>query len=136
MACGIPSEIQVRGRTYTCRQIASGTRLHISLISRIFNGKRKPSLYTAQRLANFFGISIEELLTVANVQVRMPHFPPRRGRVIDEVIDPFGGCYGRPLVIRTYAPCRTAEPQSASTTSSQLSPELQEWMRVNMPKRQ
>ena len=136
MPCGIPSAIQVRDRTYTCRQIADGTGFHISLVSRIFRGKRKPSLYTALRLARFFQISIEELLSVANVQVRMPRLPPRRGRVIDKIYDPISvDRYGRPLVVKTFAPCQTAGFQLSSTTSSQLSPELQEWLRAHMPKR-
>ena len=72
MARGVPSAIKVGARDYTCREIADGAGLDISLVSRIFRGKRAPSLFAATRLAGFFRISIEQVLALVNVQVRMP----------------------------------------------------------------
>jgi len=113
MARGVPSEIRVGSRTYTCRQIADGAGLHISLVSRIFRGKRAPSLFAATRLAGFFRITIEELLAVVNVQVRMPRFPRRRGRVVGRVYDPASvNRYGEPVLLKTYASSQTSEPCS------------------------
>jgi transcriptional regulator with XRE-family HTH domain len=133
MSYGVPSAIRVGGHTYTCKQIADGAGLHISLVSRIFRGKRKPSLYAAHRLASFLRISIEDLLAVAKVQVRMPRFPARRGRVINEAFDPLSrDRNGRPLVVKTYAPCQAAGTQF----SAQISPELQEWLRAHLRKGQ
>jgi transcriptional regulator with XRE-family HTH domain len=62
MPGGIPSTIRVGSLSYTCRQIADGAGIDISLVSRIFRGQRAPSLYTAYRLAGFFGITIDQVL--------------------------------------------------------------------------
>jgi transcriptional regulator with XRE-family HTH domain len=88
MPRGIPSGIAVGPRTYTCREIADGAGIDISLVSLIFSGKRAPSLYTAYKLASFFRISIEELLAELKIQVRMPRFPRPRGRIVGRIYDP------------------------------------------------
>ena len=72
MPRGIPSDIRVGSRNYTCKQIADGAGIDISLVSRIFRGQRAPSLYTAYRLAGFFRITIDQMLEVIRAQVSMP----------------------------------------------------------------
>src|SRR5260370_2288570 len=110
MPRGIPSDIKVGSRTYTCRQIADGAGLHISLVSRIVRGKRATSLYTAHRLASFFRISIDQVLAEVNVQVRMPRFPRPRGRIVGRVYDPASvNRYGEPVLLKTYASSQTSD---------------------------
>ena len=85
MPRGVPSDIRVGSRTYTCRQIADGAGIDISLVSRIFRGQRAPSLYTAYRLAGFFRITIDQMLEVIRAEVSMPpRFRPL-GRIVGRV---------------------------------------------------
>lgn len=66
MPRGVPYRVQVTGKdasTYTFTQIAEGTGLSLALISLIMRNKRPVSEYAQPRLAEFFGISIEQLCT-------------------------------------------------------------------------
>jgi transcriptional regulator with XRE-family HTH domain len=85
MPRGVPSDIRVGSRTYTCRQIADGAGIDISLVSRIFRGQRAPSLYTAYRLAGFFRITIDQMLEVIRVQVSMPPRLRPLGRIVGRI---------------------------------------------------
>jgi transcriptional regulator with XRE-family HTH domain len=71
-------------RTYTFTEIAAGTGLSLSLVSLILRGKRPLSEYAQPRLADFFGISIEQLLTPGTITAQVP--PVRRlGRIVGRV---------------------------------------------------
>ncbi|MBZ5629367.1 MAG: helix-turn-helix transcriptional regulator [Acidobacteriia bacterium] len=54
----------VKGRAYNRGEIARGTGYTLSAISRIFGGKRAPTMRTATKLASFFGITLDELMSV------------------------------------------------------------------------
>lgn len=51
-----------RAGTVTLTNIANGTGLSLSMVSRIMAGKRTPSLDSASKIAAYLGISIEELM--------------------------------------------------------------------------
>jgi transcriptional regulator with XRE-family HTH domain len=76
--------VQVRGkgtRTYTFTEIAEGTGLSLALVSLILRGKRPVSGYAQPRLAEFFGVSIEQLLTPGTITAQVP--PVRKlGRIV------------------------------------------------------
>lgn len=79
--------MQVAGkgtRTYTFTEIADGTGLSLSLVSLILRGKRPVSEYAQPRLAEFFGISIEQLLTPGTITVRTPPARPL-GRIVGRI---------------------------------------------------
>ena len=84
MPRGVPYRVQVLGkgtRTYTLTEIADGTGLSLALVSKIFNRKLPITPYAATRLAEFFGISIEQLFTAGTIVVVTP--PVRRlGRIV------------------------------------------------------
>lgn len=54
--------VHVRGRVYTLGEIARGSSMARTHITRIFNGKRGLSLESAQKICGFLGIPIESLL--------------------------------------------------------------------------
>ncbi len=84
MPRGVPYRVQVMGkgtRTYTFTEIAQGTGLSLALVSLLMRGKRPLSEYAQPRLAEFFGISIEQLLTPGNIRVNTPPIRPI-GRVV------------------------------------------------------
>lgn len=54
--------IVVYGKQYRRSQICKGTGISMSMISKIFSGKRMPNLQNALRLAAFFHITVEELV--------------------------------------------------------------------------
>lgn len=56
--------IQVGSRQYTRAEIANGTGISISHISRIFSGNRMPSLDTAHRISRYLGITMDALWSV------------------------------------------------------------------------
>jgi transcriptional regulator with XRE-family HTH domain len=63
------------------RQVADCVGVSLSLISRVIRGERPISEYLQPRLAEFFGITVEELLTPGCVTVQIP--PVRRlGRIV------------------------------------------------------
>lgn len=105
MARGIPSEIQVGARTYTCRQIADGAGLSLSLVSLIFRAKRPVSPAVQTRLATFFRLSVEQLFAPGTITVHTPRLLRPVGRVI-------GRRSGKPAVVKTSAPSHTSEPCS------------------------
>jgi transcriptional regulator with XRE-family HTH domain len=79
--------VQVLGRgsrTYTFTEIAAGTGVSLSAISLVLRGKCPLSAYLQPRLAEFFGISIEQLLTPGTLTAQVP--PVRRlGRAVGRV---------------------------------------------------
>jgi len=87
MPRGVPYCIQVLGkgtRSYTFTEIAAGTGLSLSLISLVMHGKRPVSEYVQPRLAEFFGISIDELRTPGIFIAQT--LPVRRlGRVVGRI---------------------------------------------------
>lgn len=93
MQKGVPYRVQVMGnrtRTYTFTEIAEGTGLSLALVSLIMRGKRPVSEYAQPRLAQFFGISIEQLGTPGPIQVHTPPVPPV-GRIVGRI--PHGSPY-------------------------------------------
>lgn len=58
---GIPV-VKVNGRMYTRRQIARGTGIGLSHVSKIFKGTRSPSTSNLVKLAAYFNVSIEVLM--------------------------------------------------------------------------
>jgi len=114
MARGVPSEIRVGPRTYTCRQIADGTGLDISLISRIFRGQRPLSEYSSNLLAGFFGISIEVVAGIVDVQIhRPPRLPRPLGRAVYRITPNTMFLFGRPPVLDRYTSSQSVEPQES-----------------------
>jgi DNA-binding XRE family transcriptional regulator len=55
--------IVIGNRSWTRMQVARETGLSLTTVSKLFTGSRKPSLKTARKLANYFGVSIERLLS-------------------------------------------------------------------------
>jgi Helix-turn-helix len=55
--------ITVRGRSYSRSVVAAHTGLDLSTISKYFSGTRRPTVKNALKLAAFFGITVDELLT-------------------------------------------------------------------------
>lgn len=53
--------IRVSGREYSRGDIARGTGLSMSHVSRILSGRRVPSLRTARLLSRYFGIGLDDL---------------------------------------------------------------------------
>lgn len=84
MPKGVPYRIQVAGqgsRSYTFTEIAEGTGLSLSLVSLVLRGKRPLSEYAQPRLAEFFGITIEQLGTPGTLTaVTPPVYRP--GRIV------------------------------------------------------
>ena len=81
MPKGVPARVQVLGRprTYTFTEIAEGTGLSLSLISRVLRGQRSLTEYAQARLAEFFEITVEQLRTPGMVtQKPRPVYRPRR----------------------------------------------------------
>lgn len=58
--------IQVMGRYVNLSAIARVLGMDVSYISRIMSGQRSPSIKTAQRLANLFGVSLQEFVDYIN----------------------------------------------------------------------
>lgn len=54
--------IKVGKLFYTRMEIAAGTGISLSQVSKIFTGSREPSLRNAIRLAAFLRVSVEELM--------------------------------------------------------------------------
>lgn len=52
------------GINFTISDVARGTGLHLTHVSRIFNGKRKPSLAAAKKIADYLHVSLDRLNTV------------------------------------------------------------------------
>jgi len=71
-------------RTYTFTEIAQGTGLSLALISLVMRGKRPVSEYAQPRLAEFFGISMEQLRTPGTITVQLPPVRPL-GRVVGRI---------------------------------------------------
>src|SRR5712692_11801446 len=114
MPRGVPSRIQVgtATRTYTFREIADGAGLSRALVSLVLRGKRPVSSYAQPRLAKFFGITIEELLTRGTIRAHTP--PPRRPRGRGYKITPNNiQRFGRPPVLDRYASSQSAGPQES-----------------------
>lgn len=65
--------VVVGGVEYSRGQIAQGTGISISHISKVFSGRRRPSLTSALRIATFLGISVEFLLARVLPSVRRAH---------------------------------------------------------------
>ncbi|MFI5109022.1 MAG: helix-turn-helix domain-containing protein [Terriglobales bacterium] len=63
-------------RFYTLTELAAGTGLSLGLVSKIFSRKLPITPYAATRLAEFFGITIEQLFTAGTIVVETP--PVRR----------------------------------------------------------
>jgi len=99
MPKGVPYRVKVFGngtRTYTFTGIANGTGLSLSLVSLTLRGKRPVSEYAQPRLANFFGITIEQLGTSGSITAQVP--PGRRvGRAIGRINPASERRYGRPV---------------------------------------
>lgn len=53
--------VDSHGETITLGGIARGTGLHVTHLSKIFNGHRKPSLKAASKIAAYLGITLEKL---------------------------------------------------------------------------
>src|SRR6266567_7579611 len=85
MPRGVPSRVLIEGggsRAHTFTEIADGTGLSLSLVSLVMRGMRPVSPYAQARLAAFFRISIEELLTPGTIKVYTPPTRPARGRIV------------------------------------------------------
>lgn len=52
--------------------IAAATNLSVSYVSRILGGSRKPSLGAAERLAEHFGISVDQFCAELKAQGPIP----------------------------------------------------------------
>jgi transcriptional regulator with XRE-family HTH domain len=66
------------------REIADGVGMDISLISRVMRAERPISEYLQPRLAEFFGITVEQLRTPG--AITMQTLPVRRlGRVVGRI---------------------------------------------------
>jgi transcriptional regulator with XRE-family HTH domain len=89
MPRGVPSRIQAGTipQTYTMREIADGVGMSVSLISRVMRGERPISEYLQPRLAEFFGVTIEQLRTPGTITAQTP--PVRHsGRVVYKIHRP------------------------------------------------
>ena len=62
---GMPSLVSVRGcsDTWTLSDIARGTGLTLSCVSRIFSHQRGVGMSTARRISRFLGISLDDFYT-------------------------------------------------------------------------
>lgn len=54
--------IQIGDKTFSRGEIARGTGLSLSHVSRIFSGERNPSLNTVRKVAQFINIPLEQLI--------------------------------------------------------------------------
>ena len=107
MPKGVPYRVQVIGRstrTSTFTEIAQGAGLSLALVSLVMRGKRPVSEYAQPRLAEFFGISIEQLGTPGTFQVNTPPVRPL-GRIVGRI---HPGSPYRPPVLDRYAVSRLA----------------------------
>lgn len=85
MPRGVCCQIGVRtNATYSLSEIAVGTGLSVALVSLIFSGRRPATPYAQARLATFFGISNEELLTPGTIRNYIAPVRPL-GRVAGEI---------------------------------------------------
>jgi len=116
MPRGVRSRIQVGTgtRTYSFREIAEGAGLSLSLVSLIFNRKRRITPYGAMRLTSFLGISIEQLFTPVTIVVATPPVRPV-GRIIGRIRP--GSPY-RPHVLNRYPSSRSVEPQESKPSAN------------------
>lgn len=55
-------KVQIGGREYSRGEIARGTGMSMSHISRVFSGQRVPSMKTIERIAQFAGMSAAALI--------------------------------------------------------------------------
>lgn len=53
----------VLGTTHTLSDVARGTGLSLSYVSRVFSGKRTPRVKAVRSIAAYLGIPLEEFLT-------------------------------------------------------------------------
>jgi transcriptional regulator with XRE-family HTH domain len=114
--------VQVLGkesRSYTFTEVAFGSGLSLSLISLILRGRRPVSAYAETRLAEFFGITIEQLWTPGTITVQVPPVRP-----LGRVIRIRRGSSGPP-VVDSYAASQTVGPQSEE--------EWDRWLRARLP---
>ncbi len=49
------------GERITYYEIARNTGLHVTHISKVFNGRRRPSLEAAGKISGYLGVTLEEL---------------------------------------------------------------------------
>ncbi|SRR5713226_9159586 len=105
MPRGVRSRIQVGTgtRTYSFREIAEGAGLSLSLVSLIFNRKRRITPYAAMRLTSFLGISIEQLFTAGTIKVHTPRLRRPLGRAVYRITPNTMFPYGRPPVLDRHA---------------------------------
>lgn len=68
--------IQLGGRALSRCQIANITGLSLSYVSRIFSGKRTPSVYTVRQIAQAVGVSEQEVID--ELQIRAEAMAKRR----------------------------------------------------------
>src|ERR1700730_918029 len=117
MPRGVRSRIQVGtgSRTYTCRQIADGAGLSISLVSLIFRGKRPVSPYAQTRPATFFKMSVEELVAPGTIKVHPPRLRRPLGRAVYRITPNTVFPYGRPPILDRDAALRLREGLESET---------------------
>jgi transcriptional regulator with XRE-family HTH domain len=120
MPKGVPYRVQVGARIYTFTEVAFGSGLSLSLISLVLRGKRPVSAYAQARLAEFFGITIEQLWTPGTITVQLPPVRP-----LGRVIRIRRGSSGPPVLDR-YAASQTVGPQESEE-------EWDNWLRARLP---
>lgn len=52
--------------------VARGTGISVSHVSRIFNGRRMPRLDTAQKIANYLQVTVDQLMAAINEGLASP----------------------------------------------------------------
>lgn len=66
----VPRLIKVGNRTITVvvSEVARATNLSIAHVSRVFGGKRNPSMRTAKKIAQHLRVSLDQLYTALGLQ--------------------------------------------------------------------
>lgn len=57
-----PDGIYAHGTRFTLGAISRGTGITRPHVTRIFNGQRKPTIKTAEKIAGFMGVSMDTLV--------------------------------------------------------------------------
>lgn len=58
----IGEEVSLGSRKYSRGEISRGTGLSLSHVSRIYSGRRSPSLSTIRKIAEFAGLEVIEVI--------------------------------------------------------------------------
>ncbi len=110
----------------TLTDVSRTTGIALSTLSRIENGRRKPTLELLLRLAKAYGVSLDELAGTAPVTVEKPHTPPPQRPVDDKAVLPLTRYVGGLHAHKHVLPANLDQPPRPRQTSH----EGYEWLCV------